>query len=261
MNEVAFRNTKGDREADLARYFQAQYADFDEDIAFYQQLAETAGGPILELGCGTGRVLLQLAKHGKTCVGVDSDTAMLRRLALQLSGDPTVKVHLIKARVESLPLTGNFPLIISPCSTMAYLPDPQFRAALSRIRSLLPPNGILAMDLPAAKQPRILETQQGEIIDEFHEPERGTDVQVSAAQRRLNETTYEVNWHYEEMTPDGHTQRTTIPTRYHLRTIEKLKDMLGEAGLRLEDGYRNYSLEPIQPDAPGFIAIARPDHG
>lgn len=259
VNEVSLRNTEGDRQANLARYFQAQYADFDEDIAFYQQLAGTTGGPILELGCGTGRVLLQLARNGETCVGVDSDTSMLRRLGRQLTGDLTAEVHLVQANVVSLPLTGTFPLIISPCSTMAYLPDPQFLDVLSRIRSLLTPNGVFAMDLPAAEQAPISETQQAEIIDEFHEPDRGTDVQVSAVQRQLNETTYEVDWHYDEMNSDGHTKRTTIPTRYHLRTIAMLKDMFGEAGLRLKNSYSSYSREPIQPDSPGYIVIAQPD--
>ena len=63
-----------------ARYYDAAYGELSAqraDIAFYQELAVQSGGPVLELGCGTGRTLLPIAARGLACTGVDLSPAML----------------------------------------------------------------------------------------------------------------------------------------------------------------------------------------
>ena len=63
-----------------ARYDDEVYAllrDPSGDIGFYRSLARETGGPVLELGCGSGRVLLPIARGGLACTGIDSSRAML----------------------------------------------------------------------------------------------------------------------------------------------------------------------------------------
>ena len=73
---------------ELAEYYDLIHTHVKEDIPFYLSLAQETGGPILELGCGSGRTLLPLVKAGYEVVGLDNSRPMLQRaeLRLQASG-------------------------------------------------------------------------------------------------------------------------------------------------------------------------------
>ena len=74
----------------MARFYDADYeaAGRVEDVAFYSRLAREAGGSVLEMGCGSGRNLLPIARSGIAIHGIDSSPAMLRVLRDQLSAEP-----------------------------------------------------------------------------------------------------------------------------------------------------------------------------
>src|SRR5207245_10623250 len=75
----------------MARFYDADYeADGrGEDIAFYSALARKLGGPVLEMGCGSGRNLLPIARSGIAIHGIDSSPAMLGALRAKLSAEPS----------------------------------------------------------------------------------------------------------------------------------------------------------------------------
>ncbi len=73
----------------IAQTYDALYARLRDpvgDVAFYRELAVETGGPVLELGCGTGRTLLPIARTGIQCVGLDASRAMLRVLRAKAPG-------------------------------------------------------------------------------------------------------------------------------------------------------------------------------
>ena len=61
----------------FARYYDADYGAIDDDLSFYRELAQRTGGPVLEVMCGSGRLLLPLARAGLRLAGVDVSGAML----------------------------------------------------------------------------------------------------------------------------------------------------------------------------------------
>src|SRR5262245_40276071 len=78
-----------------ARYYDAAYAvlpALGPDVAFYRALARDADGPVLELGCGTGRALLPIAGDGIPCTGLDSSDAMLGALRAK-QPPPNLRLH------------------------------------------------------------------------------------------------------------------------------------------------------------------------
>src|SRR5436189_2875890 len=81
------------------------------DVEFYRSLAREAGGPVLELGCGTGRVLLPIARDGSACTGLDSSEAMLEELRRK---NPPDNLRLVAGRMQSFDLGADrFALIFS----------------------------------------------------------------------------------------------------------------------------------------------------
>src|SRR3954469_14136036 len=102
-------------EGPLARNYDALYGvmrDPSGDAAFYRTLAQEAGGPVLELGCGTGRVPLPIAALGIPCGGVDASPAV--RAALRAKHPPP-NLELVEGRMESLDLGDRrFRLVTCP---------------------------------------------------------------------------------------------------------------------------------------------------
>ena len=84
---------------------------YEADLGLWEELADVAGGAILDLGCGTGRVALHLARRGHRVVGLDADAALLGALAERAAGLP-VGVELGDAR--GFDLGTEFGLVLAP---------------------------------------------------------------------------------------------------------------------------------------------------
>jgi SAM-dependent methyltransferase len=133
----------------LAKTYDALYAVMrgpSGDVAFYRGLAEKVGGPVLELGCGTGRVLLPIAALGIPCVGLDASPVMLA--SLRAKALPP-NLELVEGRMESFDLGARqFQLVICPFRAFQHLLDvPSQLATLANVRRHLAPGGTFAFDV------------------------------------------------------------------------------------------------------------------
>lgn len=87
------------------------------DIGFWRRLATAAGGPILYLGCGAGRLAIPLARAGVEVWGIETSAAMLGAFARRLAGEPLPvrrRLHLLKGDAQRVTLERRFPLVIAP---------------------------------------------------------------------------------------------------------------------------------------------------
>ena len=140
------------RSAELAAIYDAIYAGRD-DAGFWLTMAAAAGGgPILELGCGTGRVLLPLARAGVEITGLDLSSGMLERCRAKVDGEPPEvreRVQLVAADMTTFDLGRRFASIICPFAGFQQLRTvDQQLACLERCRAHLLPHGRLVLDLP-----------------------------------------------------------------------------------------------------------------
>ncbi len=118
-----------------------------EDIPFYVDLALRTGGPVLEIGVGSGRVAVPVALTGVPVVGIDSSAEMLD-LAWARALPHRLDMRLLRADMRRLPDLGRFPLIIVPFRAFLHLPDDATRlTVLARLHELLEPGGTLAFDV------------------------------------------------------------------------------------------------------------------
>ncbi len=137
----------------LAKYYDAAYdakADL-VDLDFYLDLAKKNGGPVLEIGCGTGRVLTPIARAGLDIWGVDVSAAMLAILKQKIRVEPEAvkaRVRVAEGDMRRFDLGVQFPLAIMPFRAMQHMAtvDDQI-AALATAKRHLSGDGLLVFDV------------------------------------------------------------------------------------------------------------------
>jgi SAM-dependent methyltransferase len=129
---------------------------YDADLPLWEELAERHGGPILELGCGTGRVALHLARRGHEVIGLDLDPALLTVLQERASDfchsrvgrESEALVEPLLADARRFELESPASLVLAPTHLLQLLPDAEERAKCLRcIAGALRPGGLLAASI------------------------------------------------------------------------------------------------------------------
>jgi SAM-dependent methyltransferase len=144
---------------ELGSAYDAWCRSVTEDIDFYVDLALRSGGPVLEIGIGSGRVAVPTALAGVEVVGVDTSPAMLD-LARAKAAAHGLELDLRLGDMRDLPDLGRFPLITVPFRALLHLRDDGERlAVLSGLRRRLRPGGTLAFDVFHPDRQDIEETQ------------------------------------------------------------------------------------------------------
>jgi SAM-dependent methyltransferase len=132
-------------DAHAARYDSIEHGS-PGDVAFYTRLALTAAPPVLELGCGTGRVTIEIARAGVAVTGLDLSAQMLAVAEQKSAGIPNI--NWVHADMRRFALPARFGLICVPFRSLQHLlTDDDLRAALECCRLHLRPDGILAFNL------------------------------------------------------------------------------------------------------------------
>jgi SAM-dependent methyltransferase len=142
----------------IARIYDPWSRTVVEDVAFYVEEAVTSGGPVLELGVGSGRIAVPVAAAGIEVVGVDLSAGMLEvaRESAALAG---VTLDLRHGDMRDPPVDGEFPLVIAPFRSLLHMEtDADRRAALRAVRRYLVPKGRFVFDVFAPSREDIVET-------------------------------------------------------------------------------------------------------
>lgn len=213
---------------------------FDDDIPFYLGLAQAAPGKILEIGCGSARVLQHLVEAGVDVVGLDASPEMLRQARTRLGG---ASVELVQADMRSFSLPHKFALIMMPYCTFIYATnDQERRAVLENCFQHLQQGGVLAFDFLAG------EAEPGEglpylALQGVH-PFTGEvlvhTVQVKGIRadlRLLNQVSYHM----------GETGPAKITVQASLEGIcrsERVVELLEEVGFSVQGMYSDYNCTP-----------------
>lgn len=134
-----------------AAYYDHAYRRRREDVRFYGELAESHGGPVLELGAGTGRVTVEMARRGADVVCIERIDEMLRRARARLAKEPSAvreRVELRRGDLRSLRLRRRFPLVVAPFNVFNHLYTRRdWERALLTVRAHLAPRGRLVFDV------------------------------------------------------------------------------------------------------------------
>ena len=208
------------------------------DTDFYRRLARETGGPILEVGCGTGRVATALAADGHEVVGIDLSAPMLRLAQHRreaLSADAAARLSFHLADMTTLDLGRDFALIVAPARVFQFmLTSAAQREALAALRTHLRPNGRLVLDLFDPLLDRVVPsadvtTRGGELIH----PTTGNRVTWEITGRRPDPARQLIvdDWTFSEIDASGEVLRTAteqLTLRWSLRSeMRYLFELLG----------------------------------
>ena len=248
---------------DWADIYDAVYADLTHDIDFYIELAREAGGPVLELGCGTGRVSLAIAREGIAVTGIDISPRMtavaqtkaarrgLSERCVFQSGD-----------MAALQLAERFPLVVMPFrSFQSMLTTEEQRQALARVRERLAPGGLFAMDTFNPDVSSLVNDETSRLAYHLKDVERedgGT--LVVWGQNGWDPVTQvnDIRLIIEEVSDEGVVERRLMrdfEQRYTFRY--EMEHLLELCGFDLKAVYGDFDGGPVTEDTEDLIWVAR----
>ncbi len=250
--------------------FVADYYDYlppvagRQDLDFYLESSRTQGEPILELGCGTGRVLLHIAQAGLRVVGLDLSEPMLDRCRVKLESQPAAvrdRVRLVHGDMTDFQVRETFRLINIPFRPFQHLlAVEQQLGCLRCARRHLAPGGRLVLDFFQTDARRMHDTafmQESSPHPEVALPD-GTRVRLAervAAFHRAEQCN-DVELVYYVTHPDGRTERLVFAftLRYFFRY--EVEHLLARCGFRVVELFGNFDRSALRDDSPEMIFVA-----
>lgn len=238
--------------------YYGQHKTFYEDIPFWENIALKTGSPILELGCGTGRVSLELAQHNMNIIGIDNDISMLR--VQQALTPPHAKnhIHLVQADFTDYYFHAHFPLILLPCNTFSTIPLSTRINTLTNIHKHLTSNGLFVVSII---NPAILEnlptSSDLEFETNFFHPKDQNPVQVFTGWSKQAHYEITFTWVYDHLYPDGKVERQTFSTTHYYTNLENTLKEFQTAGFQHIEYLGDFHNNPYQTDSPYLIVKAR----
>jgi SAM-dependent methyltransferase len=248
--------------AALARLYDLDLTDDPGDLDLYLALADRAGGPVLELAVGTGRLAIPLAEAGHVVTGVDLDPAMLARARRRARGTAgSDRLSLVEADLVGLrlPDAGRFSLAFIALNSLLVLPDRKAQqAALQALAGHLAPGGLAVVDiwLPDAED---LARFDGRIMLEWPrlDPESGAIVtKAGSALHDAASATVTLTTIFEEGGQGGPARRWIRRDRLRLVSADELREFAERAGLVVELLAGGYDLGLLGPGSERAILVA-----
>ena len=243
----------------IASFYDIEHAHFDEDLDVYLNFAELSGGPLLELACGSGRVLLPLAEAGFEVTGVDNSAKMLSMAEQRLrQAGVADRCRLVQQDMCSLHLEQKFRMAFIALGSFAHvITRKEQQQALRAIHDRLVTGGRFILDISNADA-RYLEHLSGQVLHQgTWQREDGTYVShfvspASSTRQHLLEMTHFYDVHRQSAA----VQRTTSRTRLYLFERSEVELLLEQAGFVVKDVYGDFNLGAFELDSPRMIFLA-----
>ena len=225
-------------------------------VDWFRGLARMTGGPVLELGVGTGRVAIPIAKDGYELVGIDRSRAMLAR-AEQHARRARVSLRLVESDMRSFSLDRAFALITIPFNTFLMLTPDERWSCLARCREHLAPAGRLAIDV-FQPDPNKVAGVDGGVREEWRrkDPQTGNFItKFSSTRSNVEETTF--RWWFDEELEGGGIQRITREATLHFIYRGEAELLFPAAGFQLDSLHGDYDGSPVEPTSPHLLLLLR----
>jgi SAM-dependent methyltransferase len=234
-----------------------------QDVIFYRDAVREYGDPVLELGCGTGRITMALAEAGKRVTGLDLSERMLERAVKKrgaLLVEARERVHLVQGDMTQFDLGEKFRLVIIPFRPFQHLLEvEQQMDCLECVRKHLAPGGRLILDVFQTDAERMHDPvhMRETLITEYKTAD-GRQVRIServAAFHRAEQRN-DVEMIFSVKQKGGKQERLIFAwtLRYFFRY--EVEHLLVRCGFRVKAEYGNFDRTPLEDGSPEMIYVA-----
>lgn len=225
------------------------------DVRFWQRLALAAEGPVLELGCGTGRIAVPVARSGAALIGIDRSAPMLARARrklrrVRLAGSAA----LVLGDIRHLPFRrGRFPLVMAPYGILQSLTrERDLRATLESVARVLPRGGRFGIDL-VPDLPRWAEYDGRKTLQGIMNGARVSLVE-SVRQDRARRLTIFDQHYVMARGAERHVRRFSLTFR--TLSVPQMARRLERAGFRVDAVLGDYQGGPWDDRADVWVMLA-----
>jgi SAM-dependent methyltransferase len=235
-----------------------------QDVNFFVQIAQDCGGPVLELGCGTGRVLIPTAKSGVEIFGLDASPRMLsvcrEKLSHELNDVQSKVVGLVQGDMRTFDLSRKFNLVTIPFRPFQHLLTVEDQlSCLENIRKHLAPGGQLVLDI---FNPSLLF-----LTDERYLQEHGEEPEFITADGRRVVRRARIAWrdYFNQITHNELIYYVTHPDareeqfvhRFPMRYLFKfeVEHLLARCDFEVQAVYADYDKSPYGSKYPGELIV------
>jgi SAM-dependent methyltransferase len=250
-----------------AKYYDEAYAADEElvDIPFYLDLARSTGGAVLELGCGTGRVLLSMARAGIAIDGVDNSRPMLDRLHLKLELEADHvrdRVSVFEGDMRNFRSERKYPLVIIPFRPLQHMYNVEDQlAALRTAAFYLQDGGLLAFDVYHPRFERLNSGLGQEVLEmEWRDPADPSKV-IRRYYRKDSHDKIHQNFRltfiFRTWQGDQLIREETEGLRMSYYTYPHLRALFMLAGLEVKEEYGSFSKAPLDNNAREMIFLLK----
>lgn len=250
-----------------AKYYDQAYAAKKDlvDLPFYLDLARQTGGPVLELACGTGRVLLPIARQGIAIHGVGNSAPMLSALRNNLQREPKdvrELVSVVEGDMRTFRSNRRYPLVIIPFRPVQHLYTVEDQLAAFKTAAFhLEDEGILAFDVFFPRYDLI----HSGIGQEIHELEWRLESDPGKVVRRYfrKESLDKINQNFTASFIFRTYQGGTVvheeiePLKMSYYTYPHLRALFLLAGLEIVEEYGSFARTPLDNNAEQMIFLLR----
>ena len=243
--------------ANLVEYTEPDLYDrenphFEPDGPFYRALAHQYPGPVLDLGCGTGRITIPLARQGVPITGLDVVSPMLARAQSKAADLP---ITWVQADTRTFQLQKQFQLILDTGATLQHLLErADHEAMLARIREHLAPDSCVVFHTFAPHPTRLVDLAEHDWF--AYEDQAGRTVRVSGTvryehQRQIFHEDAIRRWHDET----GEEVVRFAPLARRMFFPQELELLLHYNGFSVEQGYGDWDGSPITNESRLMIMV------
>ena len=247
-----------------AEWYDIAYrADGDRGVDFHVELARASGGPVLEIGVGTGRLAIPALEAGIDVVGIDLNQPMLdeARRKYEALDDTAGSLELVQADMRTLDLGRTFPLVAAPARVLllALTPEEQ-QETFHRLAAHLAPGGIFYFNMFTPNPDLISDDSRSpHLFGDAIRPETGNRVLMWNVNRfdTVAQTNHGLQI-FEEIDQRGETVRkVTLDVVIRYLYPSEIHEMAANAGLEVEVIYGDFDRTLFTEDSSEQIFICR----
>jgi SAM-dependent methyltransferase len=228
-----------------ARHYSDEF--FDADIPMYLQRARINGSPILELGCGTGRILIPLAQAGFHVVGIELYPSMLkiaREKIAELDEPVRKRIKLIQADMSAFCLKQRFNMAYISANTIFHLPRQKQRKCLECVYYALKPGGEILID---CESHTIMITAQECIgllcrCDDYDEDGKPASVRSWITHIDVKSHIMQMRTEVAEKDCNNNISKRTYDNTFHWLDKDEMEQLLNRCGFRVTGIYGDWDM-------------------